>query len=82
MAFLQLWPRPRKQGYVYRIDLKFAHNNGMNDTSKHAKFKGIGCSTFLDMTSQKFLFRKRTSHRDSVFPVWSGAKLEKITFYA
>ena len=34
------WPgsRIRKQGYVYRIDLKFGANNGTNDTSKREKF--------------------------------------------
>ena len=42
-------PTPRKQGYGYRIDLKFATNNSTDDTSKHAKFKVIGCSTFRDM---------------------------------
>ena len=51
---LHVWgafgPRPRKQGYGYRINLKFATNNGMDDTSKHVKFKVIGCSTFRDMT--------------------------------
>ena len=45
------WPVPRKQGYSYRIDLKFATNNGTDDTSKHAKFKVIGCSTFRATTS-------------------------------
>ena len=74
------WPGPRKQGYSYRIDLKFATNNGMDDTSKHAKFKVIGCSTFKDMTSQKFIFQKGTSHRDLIFIPWNRAKLEKITF--
>ena len=38
------WPGSRKQGYSYRIDLKFATNNGKNDTSKHAKFNVIGYS--------------------------------------
>ena len=76
------WPIPRKQGYGYRIDLKFATNNGTDDTSKHAKFKGIGCSTFRDMTPQKFPFQKRISHRDSIFTPWNRAELEKITFYA
>ena len=32
------WPRSRNQGYSLRIDLKFDTNNGMDDTSKHAKF--------------------------------------------
>ena len=45
------WPGPRKQGYGCRIDLKFATNNDTDDTSKHAKFKVIGCSTFKDMNS-------------------------------
>ena len=61
MRFLQLqwgafWPGPRKQGYGYQIDLKFATKNCTDDSSKHAKFKVIGCSTFRDMTSQKFPF--------------------------
>ena len=61
------WPEPSKQGYSYRINFKFATNNGMDNTSKRAKFKVIGCSTFRDMTSQKFSFRKGTSHNDSIF---------------
>ena len=32
------WPRSRKQGHGWRIDLKFGTDNGTNDTSKHAKF--------------------------------------------
>ena len=73
------WPGPRKQGYGYRIDVKFPTNNGTDDTSKHEKFKVIGCSTFIDMTSQKFPFEKGMS-RNSIFP--PGANLEKITIYA
>ena len=73
--------RTQKQGYGYRIDLKFATNNVMDNTSKHAKLKVIGCSTFRDMMSQKFPFHKGTSHRDSIFTPWNQAKLEKITFY-
>ena len=60
------WPGPRKQGYGYRIDLKFAANNGTDDTSKHAKFKVIGCSTFRDVTSQIFPIQKGMSHCDSI----------------
>ena len=52
------WPGPRKEGYGYWIDLKFATNNGTSDTSKHAKFDVSGCSTFRDMTSQKVPFRR------------------------
>ena len=77
MAF---WPGTRKQGFDYRIDLKFATDNGMNDTGKHAKFKVIGCFTFRDMTSQKFPFQKGTSHRDLIFTPWNRAKLEKNHF--
>ena len=61
------WPGLRKQGYGYRINLKFATNSGMNDTSTHAKFEVIGCPTFKDMTSQKFPLLKGTSHHDSIF---------------
>ena len=61
------WPRARKQGYGCRIHLEISTNNGMDDTSKHAKFKVIGCSTFRDMMSQKFPFQKETSHCDSIF---------------
>ena len=68
---------PRKQGYGYRIDLKFATNNGTDDTSKHAKFKVIGCSTFRDTTSQKVPFQK--GMRVIVTP-WNRAKLEKNRF--
>ena len=85
MRFRQLrafWPRPRKHGNGYRIDSKFATNNGTDDTSKHAKFEVIGCSTFRDMTSQKFPFQKGTSHRNSIFTPWNRAKLEKVTVYA
>ena len=32
------------------------------------------------MTSQKFPFQNGTSHCDSIFTPWNGAKLEKITF--
>ena len=32
------WPKPRKQGYGYRIDLKLGTKNGTNDTSKLANF--------------------------------------------
>ena len=74
------WPGPRKQGYGYRIDLKFATNNGNDDTNKHTKFKVIGCSTFRDMTSQIFPFQKGTSHGDSIFTPWNRAKLEKSHF--
>ena len=78
-----VWPGPRKQSHGNQINLKFAANNGTDDTSKHAKFKVIGCSTFRDMTSQKFPFQKGTSHRNSIFTVWNRAKLEKnITLYA
>ena len=75
------WAGPRKQGYCYWIDLEFATNNGTNDTSKHAKFEVVRCSTFRDMTSQKFPFQKGTSHRDSIFTPWNRAKLKRITFY-
>ena len=68
-------PGPRKQGHSYQIDLKFATNNGTNDTSKPAKFKVIDCSTFRDMTSQIFPFKKGTSDRDSIFIPWNRAKL-------
>ena len=74
-----VWPGPRKQGYGYRIDLKFATNNSTDDTSKHAKFKVIGSST-VDMTSQKFPFRKGTSHSDSIFTPWNLVKVEKNHF--
>ena len=87
MRFRQLrgrgafWPGPRKQGYGrYRIDLKFGTNNSMDNTSKLTKFKGIGCSTFRDITSQKFPFQKGTSHRDSIFTPWNRAKLEQNHF--
>ena len=63
MAF---WPGSRKQGYGYQIDLKFGTKNGTDDTGKHAKCKVIGCSTFRDMTSQKFPFQKGTSDHDSI----------------
>ena len=32
------------------------------------------------MTSQKFPFRKGTSHPDSILTLWNRAKLKKITF--
>ena len=75
------WLRPRRQGYGYRIDLKFATNNGTDDTSKRAKFNVIGCSTFRDMRSEKFPFQKGTSHRDSIFTSWNRAKLEKQSLF-
>ena len=74
------WPGPRKQGYSNRINLKFAANNGTDDTSKHAKFKVIGCSTFRDMTSQKFPFQMGMSHHDSIFTPWNRAKVKKSLF--
>ena len=61
------WPESTKQSYGYKIDLKFSTNNGTDDTSKHAKYKVIGCSTFRDMTSQKFPLQKGMSHLDSIF---------------
>ena len=61
--------------------MKFGTNNGTDDTSKPAKFYGIGYSTFRDMTSQTFPFEKETNHCDSIFTPWNRAKLEKITFY-
>ena len=62
------WAEPRKQGYGYHINLIFDINNGKDDTSKHAKFKVIGYSTFRDMTSQRFPFKLNgTSHRESIF---------------
>ena len=73
-------PGPRKQGYGYRIDLKFGTNNGTDNTSKLTKFKGISCCTFRDITSQKFPFQKGTSHRDSIFTLWNRGKLEKYHF--
>ena len=75
------WSKPRQQGYDYRIDLKFASNNGMDDASKPAKFKVIGCSSFRDMTLQKFSFQKGMSHRDSIFTPWNRAKLEKESLF-
>ena len=33
------------------------------------------------MTSQKFLFQKGTSHRDSIFTPWNRAELQKIIFF-
>ena len=53
----------------------------MDDTSKHAKFKVIGCSTFRDMTPQLFPFQKGTSHRDSIFTPWNRAKLGKKSLF-
>ena len=61
------WPGPRKQGYGYLIDMKFGTNNGINNTSKYAKFEIIYFSTFRNMTSQSFLLQKGTSHRDLIF---------------
>ena len=75
------WPGPRKQGYGYRIDLKFAINNVTDDTGKHAEFTIIGCSTFRDMTSQKFPFQKGMSHRDSILTPWNQAKFEKKSLF-
>ena len=53
----------------------------MDDTGKHAKFKVIGCSTFRDMTSQKFPFQKGTSHCHSIFTPWNRTKLEKKSLF-
>ena len=73
------WPGPRKQGYGYRTNLKFATKNGTDDTSKHAKFKVISCSTFRDMMSQKFPFQKGTSDRDSIFTPWMESSKSLFT---
>ena len=70
------WPGPRKQGYGYRIDLKFATNNGTDYTSKRTKFKVIGCSTFRDMTLQNFLSRREQVIAIRYLP-WNRANLEK-----
>ena len=75
------WPGPRKQGYGYRIDLKFGTNNGTDNTSKHAKFEVIGFSTFRDLMSQNSPLPKGKSHRDSIFTSWNRPKFQKITFY-
>ena len=75
------WPGPRKQGYGYWIDLKFATNNGMDDSSKHAKFKVIDCSTFRCMTSQKFPFQKGTNHLSSISYPLESSKTRKNHFF-
>ena len=67
-------PGPRKQGYSYRIELKFATNNGADDTSKNAKFKVIGSSTFREI--------RRHKNESSIFTPWKRTKTQKITFYA
>ena len=71
----------RKQGYSYQIDLKFATSNGTNDTSKHAKFAVIGCSTFRDMTSQKFPFQKgNESWQFDIYPLQLSKTRKKSLF--
>ena len=74
------WPGPGKQVYGYRIALKFATDNGTDNTSTHAKLKVIGSPAFTAMTSQIFPFQKGMSHRDLIFTPWNRANLKKNHF--